>query len=83
MCNLYIKSIKFFYIKYIKSRLLQTANVRFKVIKFQDEKWADKNSLKQFLTELAWIYRFSCSYNEHWKTRKLDHVVQIHVCRLP
>ena len=33
---------------------------------FQNEKWTDKNSLKQLLwiAELAWIYRFSCSYNE-------------------
>ena len=32
---------------------------------FQNEKWADKNSLKQLLwIELAWIYRFSCSCNE-------------------
>ena len=32
---------------------------------FQNEKWADKNSLKQFLCiELEWINRFSCSYNE-------------------
>ena len=36
-----------------------------KLKNFQNEKWADKNSLKQFLwIELAWIYRFSCSDNE-------------------
>ena len=42
-----------------------TANgkLEFQVEKFL--KWADKSSLKQFLwIKLAWIYRFSCSYNE-------------------
>ena len=32
---------------------------------FQNEKWADKHSLKQLLwIKLSWIYRFSCSSNE-------------------
>ena len=36
------------------------ANVRFKLRNFQNEKWAGKNRLKQFLwVELAWMYRFS------------------------
>ena len=63
-----------------------TANVRFKLRNFQNEKWADKNSLKQFLRiELVWIYWFSSSYNEQQTTSKskLGQVVQIHVCRLP
>ena len=40
-------------------------NVRLKLRNFQNEKWADKNSLKQFSRiELVWIYQFSCGYNE-------------------
>ena len=37
----------------------------FKLKNFQNEKWADKHSLKQlFWIKLSWIYRFSCSSNE-------------------
>ena len=36
-----------------------TAKVRFNLRNFLNEKWVDKNSLKQLLwIELAWIYRF-------------------------
>ena len=64
--------------------------MRFKSRNFKNEKWGDKNSLKQLLwIELAWIYRFSCSLtvksneinSKRYKVdRKLGHVVQIHVC---
>ena len=43
-----------------KLKRCNTANVRLKLRNFQNEKWAGKNRLKQFLrVELAWIYWFS------------------------
>ena len=46
-------------------RVTFTASVRFKVRDSQNRKWADENSLKQFLCiKLAWTHWFPFGYDE-------------------
>ena len=70
-----------------ESRLRQTANSRFKLKISQSSKWADKNSLKQFLwMKITWNNHFFCRTKESKRTVKkkresFGHVVQLHVRR--
>ena len=71
----------------LESRLRQPTNARFKLRNSQNRKWADENSSKQLLwIKMAWTLYFffvEVIISKQKSNRKLGHVIQIQVDRLP